>query len=65
MDIKLTESSRKNRKERMRERVRLVFCRRSAKDLVRVLEIRHNVWKIRLGTNNWHILKTIKFIFQK
>ena len=49
MDIKLTESSRKNRKERMRERVRLVFCRRSAKDLVRVLEIVHDVWNDEVG----------------
>ena len=49
MDIKLTESSRKKRKERMRERVRLVFFRRSAKDLDRVLEIVHDVWKDELG----------------
>ena len=64
MDLKLTESSRKKRKGRMREWVRLVFCRRSAKDLVRVLEIGHDVWKMRMGTNSWRILKTIKFIFQ-
>ena len=49
MDIKLTESSRKKRKERMRERVRLVFFRRSAKDLDRVLEIVHDVWKDEIG----------------
>ena len=49
MDIKLTEISRKKRKERMSERVRLVFSSRSAKDLVRVLEIVHDVWKDEVG----------------
>ena len=49
MDTKLTESSRKKGKERMREGVRLVFCRRSAKDLVRVLEIVHDVWNDEVG----------------
>ena len=49
MDTKLTESSRKKGKERMREGVRLVFCRRSAKDLIRVLEIGDDVWKDEIG----------------
>jgi len=49
MDLKLTESSRKKRKGRMREWVRLVFCRRLAKDLIRDLEIGHNVWKDEVG----------------
>ena len=41
----MTESLRKKRKERKRKWARLWFCRMSTKDLVRILEIGHNVWK--------------------
>ena len=49
MDTKLTESSRKKSKERNTEWVRLGFCRMSAKDLIRVLEIGHDVGKDEIG----------------
>jgi hypothetical protein len=45
----LTESSRKKTKERMRRRVRQVFCRILAKDLIGVLEIGYDVWKDESG----------------
>ena len=49
MDTKLIESSRKKRKERKGGRVMLDFCRMSAKDLIRVLEIGHDVGKDEIG----------------
>lgn len=57
MDTKFTESSRKNRKERKREWVRLEFCRMSANSLIRVLEIGLMFGDMKLGSNPRHIFK--------